>query len=65
MTDSLMVEKKKMLKEELVVEIKKKLVVEIKKEYAGEKENLQKDVQEMKKMKTDLDTTIQLMNSKF
>lgn len=57
MKKALMVEMKKMLKEELVVEIKKELVVE--------KENLLKIVEEIKHLKTDLDNTIQFMNSKF
>ena len=57
MKDALMVEMKKMMKEELVVEIKKELVVE--------KENLLKIVEEIKSLKTDLDNTVQFMNSKF
>ena len=65
MKDALMVEMKKMLKEELVVDIKKELAIKIKKEFAGEKENLLKIVKEIKKMNTDLDTSIQFMNSKF
>ena len=57
MKDTSTVYIKKMLKGELLFEIKK--------QFTAEKRKFTKAVKEIKEMKTNLDTTIHLMNSKY